>query len=42
VQRFAKMFIHNLEPGIALKASMLLDDYDRMNVVKDVMSRGAK
>jgi hypothetical protein len=42
VQRFAKMFIHSLEPGSALKASMLLDDYDRMNVVKDVMNRGAK
>lgn len=42
VQKFVKMFIYSLEPGSALKASMLLDDYDRMNVVKDVMSRGAK
>jgi hypothetical protein len=42
VQRFVKMFIYSLEPGIALKASMLLDDYDRMNVVKDVMNRGTK
>lgn len=42
IQRFAKMFIHTFEPSSALKASIILDDYDRMNVVKDVMNKGAK
>lgn len=42
IQRFAKMFIHSFEPSSALKAAMILDDYDRMNVMKDVMSKGAK
>lgn len=42
IQRFAKMFIHSFEPSSALKAAMILDDYDKMNVVRDVMSKGAK
>lgn len=42
IRRFAKMFIHSFEPSSALKAAMILDDYDRMNVMKDVMSKGAK
>lgn len=42
IQRFAKMFIHTFEPSSALKAAMILDDYDRMNVVRDVMSKGVK
>jgi len=42
VQRFAKMFIHSFEPSSALKAAMILDDYDRMNVMRDVMSKGVK
>ena len=42
IQRFAKMFIHTFESSSALKVAMILDDYDRMNVVKDVMSKGAK
>lgn len=42
IQRFAKMFIYSFEPGSALKASMILDDYDKMNVVKDVMSKASK
>ena len=36
------MFIHTFESSSALKVAMILDDYDRMNVVKDVMSKGAK
>jgi hypothetical protein len=42
IQRFAKMFVHTLEPSSALKAAMILDDYDRMNVMRDVMSKGVK